>query len=82
MEQAYKNKALTDKEVFSLVAFLQHADRESAFQPPQDYGMRLFIAGLIGTAILLLLYSIIWRNRKKGSVNQAIYDRQINSTLE
>ncbi len=76
MEAAYKNKEILVDEIKALVAFLQHADSKKAYQQPRDYGVGLVIAGLIGTLILLGLYSVIWSGRKKGSVNQAIYDRQ------
>lgn len=80
MQRAYLNKALTDEEVAALVGFLQQADAEQALHQPRDYGIQLFVAGVVGTVILLGLYSLIWRRRMTGSVNQAIYDRQIKST--
>ena len=80
MQRAYLNKALTEKEVAALVGFLQQADAEQALHQPRDYGIKLFVAGVAGTVILLGLYSLIWRRRTTGSVNQSIYDRQIKST--
>lgn len=80
MQRAYLNKALTDEEVAALVGFLQQADAEQALHQPRDYGIKLFVAGVAGTVILLGLYSLIWRRRTTGSVNQSIYDRQIKST--
>jgi mono/diheme cytochrome c family protein len=80
MQRAYQDKALTDEEVAALVGFLERADAEQAFQQPRDYGPKLFVAGLVGAAILLGLYSMLWNGRLKGSVNQAIYDRQVKST--
>jgi mono/diheme cytochrome c family protein len=79
MEQAYRDKPLTDDEVHSLVAFLQHADEQQSFQQPLDYGIRLAGAGSVGTALLLGVYALIFRRRKRASVNQAIYDRQVKS---
>ena len=79
MQRAYEDKPLTDEEVVALVGFLQRADEEQAFHQPRDYGPKLFAAGVVGTAILLGLYSLIWGRRLKGSVNQSIYDRQIKS---
>jgi mono/diheme cytochrome c family protein len=79
MQRAYKDKALTEEEVIALVGFLQRADEEQALHQPRDYGLKLFAAGLVGTAILLGLYSLLWGRRLRGSVNQAIYDRQIKS---
>ncbi len=80
MQRAYANKPLTDEEVVALVGFLQRADEQHAFHQPRDYGPKLFASGVVGTAILLGLCSLVWRGRLKGSVNQAIYDRQIKSS--
>jgi hypothetical protein len=33
----------------------------------------------VGTALLLGSYALIFRRRKRASVNQEIYDRQIKS---
>jgi hypothetical protein len=80
MEIAYKNKVLTENEIFALVSFLQNADTQHAFQKPRDYGTGLLFSGLVGSTILFGFYSLLWLRRKKGSVNQEIYDRQIKST--
>ena len=53
---------------------------EQELHQPRDYGIKLFGAGVVGVIILLGLYSLMWRGRLRGSVNQAIYDRQISST--
>jgi len=79
MQRAYAGKPLTDEEVTALVGFLQRADEEHAFHQPRDYGPKLFASGIAGAAMLLGLCSLVWRGRLKGSVNQAIYDRQIKS---
>ena len=79
MKAAYTNKKLTDNEVFSLVAFLQDADKKHQFQRPRDYGWGLLISGVIGAFILFGFYSLLWLRRRKDSVNQKIYDRQIKS---
>jgi cytochrome c1 len=82
MQAAYEDKALTDDEVRALVAFLQFADSEEYNQLPRDYGIGLFLSGTIGAVILFLFFGILWRNRKIGSVNQDIYDRQVTSVVE
>lgn len=79
MEIAYKDKALTEKEVTALVAFLQDADENHAYSNPRDYGMGLLLSGVIGAGILFMFYSLLWLRRRKDSVNQAIYDRQVKS---
>ena len=80
MQRAYAGKPLTDEEIVALVGFLQRADEEHAFHQPRDYGPKLFASGIVGAAILVGLSALVWRGRLKGSVNQAIYDRQIKST--
>jgi cytochrome c2 len=82
MQAAYEDKALTEEEVAGLVAFLQYADAEEYNQLPRDYGMGLFLTGIAGAAILFILFGTVWRKRKVGSVNQAIYDRQIKSVSD
>ncbi|NOY15312.1 MAG: c-type cytochrome [Gammaproteobacteria bacterium] len=79
MEAAYKDKALTKTEVFSLVAFLESADEQHAYQKPRDYGTGLLLSGIIGAFILFGFYSLLWLRRRKDSVNQKIYDRQVKS---
>ncbi len=80
MQRAYQDTPLTDEEVAALVGFLERADAEQALHQPRDYGIKLFGAGVVGVIILLGLYSLMWRGRSRGSVNQDIYDRQISST--
>jgi len=80
MQRAYRGKALTEEEVGALVAFLERADAEQALHQPRDYGIKLFGTGLLGAVILLGIYSAMWSGRKRGSVNQAIFDRQVRST--
>lgn len=80
MQKAYEDRPLTEDEVAGLVAFLERADAEQALHQPRDYGIKLFGFGVIGAAGLLGLYSLAWSGRKRGSVNQEIFDRQIRST--
>lgn len=80
MEQAYRGRGLNEEEIFALVAFLQDADAQKAFQQPRDYGMRLLGSGLVGLVVLLGLYSLIWSRRKKLAVNHEIFARQVRST--
>ncbi len=80
MRRAYLTRPLAEEEIAALVGFLQQADAEQALYQPREYGIKLVFAGIAGTALLLLLYTLIWRGRAKGSVNQAIFDRQVRST--
>ncbi len=79
MQAAYKGMPFTDTEIRALVGFLQQADKEHAYQQPRDYGWGLFVAGGGGALMLLGLYGVLGRRRKKRSVNQDLYDRQDES---
>ena len=81
MNQAYKGKELTKDEVHALTGFLEFADKayKKNIYQPADYGIKLAVAGGFGVIILLLFYAFLWNLRKQGSVNQAIYDRQVKS---
>jgi len=82
MQAAYVDKELTETEVRQLVAFLEFADSEEYNQLPRDYGLGLFVSGIVGAIVLFGLFAFVWRGRKSGSVNQGIYDRQIKSSLD
>jgi mono/diheme cytochrome c family protein len=79
MQTAYAGKGFSDKEINALVGFLQHADQEHARQMPKEWGWRMFSAGVGGVIVLLGIFSLAGRRRKKGCVNQDIYDRQVRS---
>jgi mono/diheme cytochrome c family protein len=79
MQAAYAGKELSEKEISALVAFLQHADKEHARQMPKEWGWRMFSAGAGGVVVLLGIFSLAGRRRKKRCVNQDIYDRQVKS---
>lgn len=79
MQAAFEGKPLEDDEASSLIHFLYHADKENTLRQPREYGWVMFGAGLGGVGVLLGFYSLMWRRRRRGSVNQDIYDRQIKS---
>lgn len=79
MEQAFKDRPLTEEEVVALVGFLQEADRQQAFQQPRDYGFKLFYSGTAGFVGLMGLFALFGRGRKKRPVNQKIFERQLKS---
>lgn len=79
MQAAYAGKGFSDKEINALVGFLQHVDQEHARQMPKEWGWRMFSAGAGGVVVLLGIFSLAGRRRKKRCVNQDIYDRQIKS---
>ena len=76
MKQAYLNSPVTPQEVSDLVAFLEKVNAEKEASVATDAGNYLLFGGLGGVTLLLALFSLLWMRRKRGSVNQAIYDRQ------
>ncbi|HJP38917.1 MAG: c-type cytochrome [Gammaproteobacteria bacterium] len=82
MRAAYADNPLTEEEIMALIAFLKHADTEETTDSPKYDGIGLFLSGAVGAAILFLFFGIFWRGRKSGSVNQAIYERQVTSVVE
>lgn len=80
MQRAYRDHPLTPDEVTALVGFLGLVGAQQALHQPRGFGPRLFAVGVGGSVLLLLLYSLVWRRRLRGSVNQGIYDRQIRTT--
>ncbi len=79
MQAAFQGRDLSTEEGQALVAFLQNAHAQRATQKSNDLGSKMLIAGIAGVIILLLLFSLIGQGRKRRSVNQEIYDRQIVS---
>lgn len=80
MACAYENKGLDEDEIFALKAFLRDTNNKNSLGlSKSSYSSKLFGAGIVGTIIVLILISLIWSNRRKGSVNQKIYDRQLKS---
>ena len=80
MQRAYHNRPLTDPEVAALTGFLERADEEQEVHQARAYGMQFLLAGIAGTVILLGLYTLAWRQRRKGTVHQVVFDRQVIST--
>jgi mono/diheme cytochrome c family protein len=79
MQIAYEGREVTAEEARALAGFLQRVDAQSASQKPASYGGRLLIGGVIGVVVLAGLFSLLGSGRKKRSVNQDIYDRQLGA---
>lgn len=79
MQAAYAGKEFSPQEISALVGFLQHVDAEHARQMPKAWGLRISSAGVGGVLVLLGIFGLAGRGRKKRAVNQDIYDRQIKS---
>lgn len=80
MQRAYRDRPLTPEEVVALTGFLEHVSAQQFGHHPAGFAPKLLAAGGTGTALLLLLYSLAWSKRSKGSVYQRIYNRQSKST--
>jgi mono/diheme cytochrome c family protein len=79
MQVAYQGKDLSEKEVAALIGFLQQVEKDHSRQMPRETGVRMLTAGVGGVIVLLGIFSLAGRRRKKRCVNQDIYDRQIKS---
>lgn len=79
MQRAYDGRPLTPNETSALVGFLAKANEGQKDHMPRDTGIKLFGGGIGGALFLMGCYSMVWRRRKRASVNQRIYDRQVKS---
>ena len=79
MQAAYHGKPISGGEMKALGGFMQQADQEHASHEPRTYGWRTFLGGIAGLAVLLAFFTLAGGRRKKRSVNQDIYDRQVRS---
>jgi len=89
MALAYAQSPFTDDEIHAVAAFLEFADKRHRFEKPSEHGWSTYIGGsvtagmvivgAVGVALLLGFYALVGRRRKKRSVNQDIYDRQVKS---
>jgi len=79
MKNAFEKHPITDEEATAIAAFLRKVDSQKNEINPFDYASLMFWGGIPGLIILLGIYSIIWYNRKKKTVNHSIYSRQIKS---
>ena len=79
MQAAFQGRDITAEESQALAAFLRNAHDQRATQKPNNLGPKMLAAGGAGVLALLLLFSLLGRGRKRRSVNQEIYDRQIAS---
>ena len=77
MRVAYEDRPLTDEEIESLQAFLQDVAQDP--EEPRPYGGVFLAAGLAGMVIMIAFFSVIWSGRRRQSVYQDLYDRQIKS---
>jgi mono/diheme cytochrome c family protein len=76
MRVAYEDRPLTDQEIAALTAFIEGASGDST----RNYAGIFVGSGVLGTLLLFGFFSLVWRGRRRESVNQSIYDRQIKSS--
>ena len=79
MQVAYDGRAVTADEMRALAGFLKRVDEQSASHKPVSHGWRLLVGGVVGVIVLAGLFSLAGTGRKKRSVNQDIYDRQLKA---
>ncbi len=79
MAQAYADKALTDEEIFAVVAFIEKQSKDNVEEDSGLLGVGFLFSGLIGCAILIGIYSLIWKGRKRGCVYDEIHARQLGA---
>lgn len=77
MKDAFKGKPLTTSEQADLVAFF---DKVAASETTAKSSNGFVINGIAGAIIIFIILSLLARNRKKESVNQKIYDRQMKTS--
>ena len=83
MKRAYQDHPIDKKEAAALVAFLWETAVEMETTAPgegeRNWGLLLFIGGVIGTGLLLALLGLLWRGRKTTLVNAKIFERQMGT---
>ncbi len=79
MTEAYKNKPITEKEIFALSSFLRTVDAESKTQVATATSP-LLLYGFISFIVWIGIVLLVWRHRKKYAVNKRIYERQLKTT--
>lgn len=78
MTDSFSNHPLTEGEINDLIAFLYKVDSDQQNQVSASVSP-LLKGGIPGVILLFVLYFIIWHNRKRRSVKESIYNRQIKS---
>ncbi|MBK5213847.1 MAG: c-type cytochrome [Flavobacteriaceae bacterium] len=79
MAEAYKNRPLTENEIYAVVSFLNIVEKESATQSATATSP-LLKYGFISFAVWIVIIFIVWRHRKKYAVNKRIYERQLKTS--
>ncbi len=80
MRSSYKNKPITNEELFQITAFLKDASEQRNLLGHYSLRDLLLIWGFLTSAILIAVFPLLWHKRKKESINKSIYERQIKSS--
>lgn len=80
MEAAYAGRPLEEPEIRALTAFLGNRAHDREVPASSSPALMLMTSGLLGSAFVYGLCAVLWRDRKKASVNQDVFDRQIRSS--
>lgn len=78
MTQSYKDRAITEKEIANIIAFLAKVDKDKPNQVVSEMNPLLY-GGAFGLCVLLVFIFILWFARKKHTTKKDIYDRQLKS---
>ena len=79
MKAAYQDKPLQGDEIAAVTAFLEKTNAEQGKQLPGNYRSKMLLIGSAGFSGLLGFCCVFWFNRKRKSVNAAVYNRQKES---
>ncbi len=78
MRDAFKGKPVTASEQADLVAFFNQVAANHT-QAPKSATI-FIIGGIIGAIIIFIILGLLGAKRKKESVNQKLYDRQLKTS--
>ncbi len=79
MAQAYADKPLTKEEAFAVTAFIEKQSLDNVEEDSGLLGVGFLFSGILGCAVLIAIYSLIWKGRKRGCVYDEIHARQLGA---
>lgn len=80
MKITFANSPITIDEMARLIALLKKTDMHSGYQLTSVNQVFLLEYGVYGVIIIMVVMLFVWRNRKKRSVKQNIYSRQLKTS--
>ena len=76
MAITFKNHPLTNEEVLNLTAFLKSVNEDNIHHSSFDFSPLFIFYGFAVFVLMLMAILVLYFNRKKLAVNQAIFNRQ------